>query len=38
MMATKGNYVVIDNLGEVDGPLACEDVTISNLHMDNDML
>ncbi len=30
MMVTKDDYVVVDNVGEVDGPLACENVTISN--------
>ncbi len=39
MMTTKDDYVVVDNVGEVDdGPLACEDVTTSNLDMENDIL
>jgi hypothetical protein len=38
MMATKDDYVVVDNVGEVDGPLACEDVTTSKLDMENDIL
>jgi hypothetical protein len=38
MMVTKDDYVVVDNVGEVDGPLACENVTISNLDMENDIL
>jgi hypothetical protein len=39
MMATKDDYVVVDNVGEIDdGPLACEDVTTSILDMENDIL
>jgi hypothetical protein len=38
MMVTKDDYVVVDNVGEVDGPLAREDVITSNLDMKNDVL